>query len=889
MGRPFRQMSLRTTLPWKAEFKRIGIPGIFLIPRGPRRWPQASSAQLSLSRQWMHAASDATQDRLDEGIASHRETKSESTVEQESHDAPAQGTGKQPEVDAAGPPKERWTSKEEAKDIDRAFETGANELQLSVLTENRTISTTHGQRSAGDTHSSTPATTYTPTEDMQQPLRFRKIHNVTRPKKHGSQRQEREEVQSENVNSTVAPIQYDSVLVAPPLQYNSRRQMDMSLGRAFDGVKRQLRLQSIHQIKNRPVINWRDTLDILRLRTRPIRGPWQIHARKILVEPALGNKLLYEVDNTIWDIHEQTRCHIELHWPKNDNGRRQTHGIYLLLSGDEEALEHAAEEISRIAIRNSCRISIEGAIGSQSIDSQASSAKPEKPASSTEEIVWKSSVGKQRPGYVHYYEYSEPYHKIPKPKDWTPGTFLAYITAITNAKLPDRLASKFYGSGTTATKAAIALLKAAFADQTASKAHSRRAFKQALRFIESHGHSYRHDARELFFDKKLKLTLPPVDTGTFNTLLVGNVKVKDLYNFDSILKLMVHHGCLPNAQTWLLFLQLVESEKVRRHVIQLMHSLGLLLDPITVKLIAKELVAYDTRHVRNKWPGLREFLESQDAKYGKYWVSKPAMDSIMVELARLNDFTSCLDLFDIMAEMSMTPTTVTLNMVLQHARWQKNLTVTLAFLRKASMLKIGYDENTYHELFTLAFRMRRPNAMGIIWRYACVEGKTTWHMRNHVTRMMIQSQMGFKINTDGKPTVANFLALPTFCPQDMKLSGIKRAGFEIARLMHKQFKEWRPDEPLHEVLDAVWGDDSRILRAVKQVKQQGELSHEITVPGKPISLRPRLRMRGTDPPQCPRLDMIIKYVAPVDSDKSAFPDEQTPETTVADLEKNIGP
>ncbi|EFQ29101.1 pentatricopeptide repeat domain-containing protein [Colletotrichum graminicola M1.001] len=839
----------------------------------------------------MNKASDATQDKLDEGIASHRETKSEITVEQESHNAPAQGIGKQPKVDAASPSKGRWTSKEEeAKGIDRAFETGANELHLTVLTEKRTITTTHDQRSAGDTQSSTPATTYTPTEGMQQPLRFRKIHNATPPKKHGSQR---EEVRSKNVNNTqkttVGPIQYDSVLVAPAVQYHSRRETVTSMRRALDGVTRQLRLQAIQQVKDQPPINWRDTLDILRLRTRPIKGPWQIHARKILVEPELGNKLLYEVDHTIWDIHEQTRCHIELRWPKDDNGKRSNHGIYLLLSGDEEALEHAAEEISRIAIRNSCRISIEGAIGSQSIGSQASSAKPEKPASSTAEIVWKSSVEKQRPGYTAQYTLSVPYHKIPKPENWTPQTFLEYINAITNASLPDHLVSKFYGSGTTANKAAIALLKAAFADQTASNAHSRRAFKRALYFIERHGHSHRNEARELFFDEKLKLTLPPVDTGTFNTLLIGNVKVKDLYNFDSVLKLMVQHGCLPNAETWSLFLQLVENEQVRRHVIQIMYSLGLLLDPIAVQHTVKELVVYDTRHARDNWPGMREFLERLDANYGKYWVSQPAMNKIMIELGRLGDLTSCLELFDIMTAMSLTPTTYTLNIALYHARSQRNLTAAIGFLRKAFPLKIAFDEQTYNELFTLAFRTRRPNAIGLIWHHACVEGKTSWHMRNHVSRAIKQSQKGFKIKTADKLEVANFLALPSFCPQDMKLGGSYHAGARIADLMHQRFKEWRPDEPLHEALAATWVDDSRILWAVKQVKEQGKVLHETTEPGRPISLRPRLRTRSTDPPQCPRLDIIIKYVAPVDSDKSAFPDERTPETTAPDLEKNINP
>ncbi|KAK2019402.1 hypothetical protein LZ32DRAFT_231596 [Colletotrichum eremochloae] len=877
-------MYLRTTLPWKAQFRRIGVSRSSLISREPRRWPRASWAQLSLSRQWMHAASNATEDRPDEHIASHCGTRSESTVEQENPDAPAQWTGKQSDIDAASPPPGRSTDKEEgAKGVDRTFETGASELKLLEATGK---STTYGQRSADNTEPFTPATTSTPTEDMQHLLRIRNPRNNTLIKQ-GSQRKK---VPPKNVDNaleeaTAARMQYDSVLVAPAIRYNHSRETQTSFHRASLGVTRQLRLQAVRQIKNRPVINWRATLDILRLQTRPLRGPWQIRVRKITVEPELGNKLLYEVDHTIWDIHEQTRCHIELRWPKDAIGRTSNDGAYLLLSGDEEALEHATEEISRIALRNSSKIGIEGVTGSQAL-----STMPEKPAPSTTEALWESSVESQRPGYVPFYTTDQPHHKIPKPQKWTSETFLAYVTAITNARLPERLASKFYGSGTTANKAAIALLKAAFADKAASKAHSRRAFNQVLHFIELHGDSHLDEARE-FFKSRSKLTLPPVDTGTFNILLTGNVKAKDLYNFDSILKLMIRNGCLPNEKTWSLFLQLMESEHVRRHVIQIMHSLGLLLNPTAVQLIAKELVVYDIRHVRDKWPGMREFLQSQDAKYGKYWVSRGSMNKIMSELGRLGNFTSCLDLFDIMTELSLTtPTTLTLNTVLYHARSQRNFAVARAILRRASLFKIAFDEQTYHELFSLAFRDRRPNAMGLIWRYACLEGKTSWHMRNRVSGLMEQSERELKVKTDDKRTTAVVLALPSFCPQGIKLPARKQnVGVKIAELMHQKFKKWRPDKPLHETLDASYEDDRRIIQAVKQAKQQGQLTRNITVPGKSVSIRPRIRTSDLDPSQRLHLDMLITYLAPVDGDKNTCPDERVSETTTADLEKSTGP
>ncbi|GKT60367.1 meiotically up-regulated 65 protein [Colletotrichum tofieldiae] len=487
------------------------------------------------------------------------------------------------------------------------------------------------------------------------------------------------------------------------------------------------------------------------------------------------------------------------------------------------------------------------------------------------------------PEYTSY----QPHHKILKPREWTPQTFLAYVTAITNARLPERLASEFYGSGTTANEAAIALLNAAFTDKSASKAHSGRAFKKALHFMELRGHSHRNHARE-FFKKRLKSS-PPIDTGTFNILLAGNVKVKDLYNFDSILKLMIRHGCLPNAQTWSLFLQLMESEHVRRHAIQIMHSLGLLLDPIAIRLIAKELVVYDIHHVRDTWPGIREFLQSQDAKYGRCWVSKAAMNKIMNELGRLGNLASCLDLFDIMAELpSTTPTTLTLNTVLYHARSQRNFALSTAILRRAHELNIALDEQSYHELFSLAFRLRKPNAMGFIWRYACLEGKTSWHMRTRVSDLMDQSPGRGATKTDGKRTAADFPALPSFDQKDMEPFKRKNSGAWVARLMYERFKGWRPEEPLHKLLEASWEVDNRINQAVKQAKQQSQQPRKITVPGKSLSLRRKAWTSDLEWSERLHVDMTVTHLAPADGGENASPDRD-PETTTADLTERVSP
>ncbi|WQF88632.1 Putative tetratricopeptide-like helical domain superfamily [Colletotrichum destructivum] len=870
-------MSLGVTLPWRARSHCIGVPGVSLIPRGPRRWSRATPAQLSPSHFWMHSSSEATKCSPRNAIAPQHEANAESPPEPASHGNPTVGTGEQPVVDAGNLSPERRTDQGRgAEYVDRAFETRENEPQPSRATAAST--------SAGE---------------MRKPLLVRRtrplnlfkkdygkfVVRTSKPDKRPSQKNK------EMPKDTAAtPEQRDPVLVAPAIQYNARRETQTSYQRSSQGSFRQLRLQAIRFIKQEPLTNWRATLEIMRMRTRPLKSPWQTRARRISVGPDLGNKLLYEVDHTIWDIQEQTRCHIELYWPEDANGRESNDGIHLLLSGDEDALEHASEEILRLASQSGNKISIDGVI-----DSTLLTTKTEESSSCTVERLWESSVESQRPGYVGHYTYFRPYHKIPKPLKWTPQTFLAYITAITNVRFPERLVSRHYRSGTAANEAAISLLHAAFEDRATSKAHSVRAFKKALQFMELHGHSHRDDARE-FLRKRTESTLP-IDTGTFNIVLSGSVKVKDLYNFDSVLRLMIHYGCLPNAQTWSLFLELTESEQVRRHAIHMMHRLGLFTDPVAIRLIAKTLVVHEIHRVRDSWPGIREFLRSQNAKYGTSWVSRGAMNKMMNELGRLGHFACCQDLLDIMAQLpSTTPTSLTINMILLHARSQRNFTIALLVLRRANELGIALNEQSYHELFSLAFRLRKPNAMGLIWRYACLEGKTSWYMRRRVSDLMEERPEG-QTRTDGKRTADDFPALPTFHEENMAPRPSKNLGPWVAGRLYSRYVTHRAEKPLHELLEVSREIDSRIHQVVKQAKQQSDRAIRITVPGMRIYLRqriwmPELKIWGPnlESPRRSCIEMTVTHLAPecglpaADDGENASPDRNPDATKGPDLE-----
>nr|XP_036589441.1 uncharacterized protein CTRU02_00195 [Colletotrichum truncatum]KAF6801446.1 hypothetical protein CTRU02_00195 [Colletotrichum truncatum] len=674
--------------------------------------------------------------------------------------------------------------------------------------------------------------------------------------------------------STTSP---DSVLVPTPVKYGDTRETLKSLNRYHRSLTRQLRLEAIRRIKHEPVTNWRATLDILRLQTRSLRGPWQEHGRRVSISAELAEVLLYDPDHTIWDIHEKTRCHIELHSFRDNSKEGAPDVVYLLLSGDDEALDHAIEEFTRLATKSDSKMSVEGVIGS-SLSGPGSS----EVVTTNVEMTWYSSRKSQRPSNMPAYALNRKYEEISKPKEWTRQTFEAYVAAITNAALPARLAHKLYGSGVAANNAALALLHAAFEDPLARSSLSTRAFKVALRFMELHGHSYRNHARDLFNNmEKFRL---PMDTGVFNILLEGTVKVKDLHNFDTVVKMMMRHGCLPNTETWSLFLQMMENEQVRRHIIKIMHSCGLLIEPNTVQLVARDLVVYDVREHQPRWTGIHEFLQCQNAKYGKNWVSLAAMNKIMNELGRMGHLDSCRDLFDIMANVpTTTPTVLTIKSLLYHARLQRKLAPAIAVLERAHRCRVRLDEDCYHELFRLVLTLRKPNMMGIVWRLACIEGRASWHMRSRVSNLM------YPENVSRNPP--ELPALPAFHQPDMlpEIQKIRSShtGTKIGTLLYDRYRDWRPEVPLHELLGRAWEADNKIYEAVKQakenkrqlqVKEQSETTpsdatelpapaaaptlHKVTVPGIPLILRRKSWDSGRKKLERVQLGMTITHIAP---------------------------
>ncbi|KAF6818465.1 hypothetical protein CSOJ01_01845 [Colletotrichum sojae] len=617
----------------------------------------------------------------------------------------------------------------------------------------------------------------------------------------------------------------DLILVPAITEYKNDRETATSLQRCHQGLTRQMRLDAIRQIKRGHLANWRNVLDILRLRTRTIRGEWQTNARKIDVSTEVAGALLHGTDNTIWDLHERTGCHVSLH-VSGTSPDNSAPGSYVLLSGHETALEDAVAEIKRLTARTKSESGIGGVAGGRMSNSDTLGIPP-----GTNEKIWHASAEFEPPHIrIKGYALKKGYDEIPKPETWTPQTLETYVATITKAKMPPRHAYLMYGSALKATQTALRLLHHAFEEAGASRVLSLRALKLALCFIEKRYPSFRNHGRLLINKMSKDLRM---DASVFNILLKGTAKVKDLNDFEALLKTMIRTGCEPNAETCIHFVEMIEDLAVKRHIIRLMHERNMFAEPEVIQLVAKELAVWDVRNEKQNWAGLLAFLRSQNAKYGKNWASQASMNRIMLELARMGDFASCLELWSVMTKSASTkPTNLTVTIVVANARIHGDLNVCLAIIKAALQRRLRLDENVYHELFKMAYRLRKPNMLGVVWRYACLAGNTSWNMRQHVSdltwfygesqRQTEQDESAAEAESTAEAK-ATPPSLPTFLDPDMAagLRDVKRnrRGAAIAWRMNERYKGWHPVLPLHEALEAALEQDRIIYEWVNEAKQ----------------------------------------------------------------------
>ncbi|CRK34984.1 hypothetical protein BN1723_014935, partial [Verticillium longisporum] len=548
----------------------------------------------------------------------------------------------------------------------------------------------------------------------------------------------------EDAKTIEAAVTTGSVMDKGSVVYASVRETNASRQRQHSALWQQLRLDEIRKGKGRDTADWRKVLTILSNRAPKVARTLSQASRTLVVTRQVADRLLYGTDQTIWDIAERTDCRLDMDESPASESLRPP-GKRIVLMGFDHAVEAAKAEIAYIAgqvaesspptaattTTTTTTTAARGVVEHQPLPVTSSTSIEKNGHKMSKPRRWTSTKPLEKPGFTPEWTILYKFEDYPRPLYWTPETFEAYVTALVRAKMPHYTATELYGSGMKAREAVLHLLMDVFQSRETRSSLSTSAFKTVLKWMGNHGVVFRPQVRELFV--RMEAASLPMDVEVFNTLLTGNMRLDDLRNFGSIVSLMARRGYVPTLKTWSLFLAIVKNNEVEQHVLRAMNERGLLDDPRASRMIATRFIMHDLQQARRSWSGVSAFIDSQNQKYGFGWITTASFNNMLNELGRQGKLASCRDLLDKAPRWpSVKVGTKTLNTMLSHAHIQRQPAAAAAALYRFYQHNVALDSTSYHELFTLAFALRKPNTMGLVWRLACIHRCETHEMRVRV-------------------------------------------------------------------------------------------------------------------------------------------------------------
>ena len=224
----------------------------------------------------------------------------------------------------------------------------------------------------------------------------------------------------------------------------------------------------------------------------------------------------------------------------------------------------------------------------------------------------------------------------------------------------------------------------------------------------------------------------------FNTLLRGAAKNADLQTFAFILHLMLHRNIQPNAETWIAFLMAVPDLRIKLHVFQRMHNLGLLRYIGTKRKACEQIVILEVNASLDNAQTQEQFLSHMDSRYGPSWLKVSSGNRIIHALAARGLISRSWSFLQVMEDRVARPNVVTINTILNHCKQSGNINGAIQLMKNLPpSIKFVRNDYTYRILFELAWRGKCYNLAKVVWRYACLEAATTHSMRLRIATSLI--------------------------------------------------------------------------------------------------------------------------------------------------------
>ena len=273
-------------------------------------------------------------------------------------------------------------------------------------------------------------------------------------------------------------------------------------------------------------------------------------------------------------------------------------------------------------------------------------------------------------------------------------------------------------------------------DETARHALSHDAFHMALRFLEDH--SMLNDARHLINLMDSFNVTPTAET--FNILLWGTGRRKDLHNYTRLLKVMIGRDLRPTVETWISFVATIESNAVKFRIAKVMTRLGLIQsDAVTQRLVVQLIDAELHDHVREQ-RNFSELVNRLDTDHGRGWLSMHSGLKICTRICENGSTLQIVELFRLMQERRCPVNGKFLNPIMSLCKRADDPRLAIRFLE---LFQHEYglepDDGALEQLFMLGFSKKWYNTCRLLWSVVCVEDLALYPTKKRVYKSLVRN------------------------------------------------------------------------------------------------------------------------------------------------------
>jgi hypothetical protein len=584
--------------------------------------------------------------------------------------------------------------------------------------------------------------------------------------------------------------------------------------------------------------DWRvvlSTLDTHTLKT----DKWLDKALNIIVSEDAVEILFYGVDTNMWDIGDRYGCLITLDSRDGKTGKHQSY----FLSGSAAAIRNTALDILKVlpTVKLSSGLKSFDSASDKAIetssDSESRSLDPanDRVIETSSENESRTPEGKPLRNVVTAIErqmQSMRADEIPRPETWTRRSFVDFVKDLTSIKITNHLQRMLYRGLESHTSTVLNVLREIFEDPDCRSSISREAFNMAIAFFIKTNQI--PDVRRFF--RKMKLMNVQPDVETFNIMLQGAAKSGDLRNFNFSLHLMLRRGVCPNGKTWIAFMMAIPDVRVKLYILSAMREKGLLHQPSIMRAVCQHIVPYEINGSLDNGESLDEFLRHMDSRYGARWLTLEGANQILHALGARGLVSRSWEFLRIMDSRFVNPDIVSIDTILHHCRNSLNVEGGIQIMKDLPpSIPSALGEEIYSTLFDMAWRTKSYNFAKVVWKYACLNARTTGVMRIRVRKRLRAAVLDQKDDTNsrqrwkmqaglfiiGSPTVGTPVAAYPFNPLRQLLKTVDKRLEEE----YSAFEDWVPKEPFADMLLEAWKRD----KAWKGIVSPKELNDSQTL------------------------------------------------------------